>query len=75
MNNFKRVCCLISQITGRSMTEIKPSDSLFEDLEMDSVMCIELIIELEKEAIFLNDDVIKPSLTVSELVNIISSQN
>lgn len=57
------------------MTDIKPSDSLFEDLEMDSVMCVELVIELEKEAIFLNDDVIKPSLTVSELVNIISSQN
>ena len=75
MNNFERVFCLISQITGRAMAEIKPSDSLFEELEMDSVMCIELIIELEKDGIFLNDDVIKPTLTVSELVNVISSQN
>uniref|UniRef100_A0A1A9VZ33 OmpR/PhoB-type domain-containing protein n=1 Tax=Glossina brevipalpis TaxID=37001 RepID=A0A1A9VZ33_9MUSC len=61
---------VLSDVTGRHPSDIKPQNELFFDLEMDSVDLIDVIIRLEDRGIIIKEKDLTPKLTVSDLIQL-----
>ncbi|WP_083764673.1 acyl carrier protein [Sodalis glossinidius] len=72
MSQFNIVIGVLSDVTGRHPSDIKPQNELFFDLEMDSVDLIDVIIRLEDRGIIIKEKDLTPKLTVSDLIQVVS---
>ncbi|MBD3272926.1 AMP-binding protein [Candidatus Dependentiae bacterium] len=66
---------ILSQISGISVNEIKPHKKIITDLQLDSLMIVELILRIEdKYGILLDESLIVDDTTVSDLKEIIQKK-
>lgn len=73
MSSRDIVIGVLSDVTGRHPSDIKPENELFFDLEMDSVDLIDVIIRLEDHGIFIKEKDLTQKLTVSNLIKVVST--
>lgn len=75
MNTATRVAQAIESVTEIDATTIKPESHLFDDLDFDSLLAIELVIELEQEfECELDDDDLEEIKTVAEIIALMDKQ-
>lgn len=68
-----RVIGVIAHNLGFSTTEVKPEHSLADDLDADSLDCIEILMSIEEEFdIAIHDDDAMTVTTVQDAINLVN---
>lgn len=71
-NLEKEIKQLLSNVTGRSLEELKPNANFWEDLGIDSIKAIEIAVAIEKQyKITIRDEQIPQISTVGQAIEVV----